>query len=283
MFSFSLEGRATSSEGKDESIPIVLEGHKKDDFASLLKVLYPSFDDVTNNFKLVKNEWIGVLRLSTTWEMTRVRNHAIQSLSSLRLSFVEKVTLAREFRVSDWLEDGIVGLVMGDPVPLKDLETLGLDTAAKILSARDYNAIERIKPRLGLGFTFLRETLKCTSCNNVPIPACGCRRTLLNTALLTCIHSLPSPSTVQLGQRVRQIYENVSVPHNSIRCLCGAAITYVYCDPCRSNVLSVRVTPVLEAFKIIDERFGVEIEECRRAGMAERGESADCGINKSTA
>ncbi|KAG2008862.1 hypothetical protein CC2G_014248 [Coprinopsis cinerea AmutBmut pab1-1] len=119
MFSFSLEGRGTSSEGKDESIPIVLEGHKKDDFASLLKVLYPSFDDVTNNFKLVKNEWIGVLRLSTTWEMTRVRNHAIQSLSSLRLSFVEKVTLAREFRVGDWLKDGIVGLVMGDPVPLQ--------------------------------------------------------------------------------------------------------------------------------------------------------------------
>jgi hypothetical protein len=36
-------GPATRCEGQDRDHPIVLEGYKKDDFASLLKVMYPTY------------------------------------------------------------------------------------------------------------------------------------------------------------------------------------------------------------------------------------------------
>ena len=36
-------GPATRSEGQDKDLPIVLEGYKKDEFACLLKVMYPTY------------------------------------------------------------------------------------------------------------------------------------------------------------------------------------------------------------------------------------------------
>ena len=36
-------GPATRCEGQDRDLPLVLEGYKKDDFACLLKVMYPTY------------------------------------------------------------------------------------------------------------------------------------------------------------------------------------------------------------------------------------------------
>ena len=36
-------GSATPSEGQDGDHPIVFEGYKKDEFTSLLKVMYPTY------------------------------------------------------------------------------------------------------------------------------------------------------------------------------------------------------------------------------------------------
>ena len=36
-------GPTTRSEGQDRDLPIVLEGYKKDEFACLLKVMYPTY------------------------------------------------------------------------------------------------------------------------------------------------------------------------------------------------------------------------------------------------
>ena len=36
-------GSAAPKEGQDEEHPIVLEGYKKDEFTSLLKVMYPTY------------------------------------------------------------------------------------------------------------------------------------------------------------------------------------------------------------------------------------------------
>ena len=40
---FLLPSGPTPSEGRDKDHPIVLEGYKKDDFACLLKVMYPTY------------------------------------------------------------------------------------------------------------------------------------------------------------------------------------------------------------------------------------------------
>jgi hypothetical protein len=91
-------GPATPSEGQDVDHPFVLEGYKKDDFTSLLKVMYPTYVHVmfiytgidlffylwtfdrasslisgTNlELQLKKEEWVSVLKLSTIWNMTKV-------------------------------------------------------------------------------------------------------------------------------------------------------------------------------------------------------------------
>ncbi|KAJ2924431.1 hypothetical protein H1R20_g12654, partial [Candolleomyces eurysporus] len=61
-------------EGRDEEHPIVLEGYQAVHFDSLLNVLYPTPDDfISGILKLEKEEWIGVLNLSTRWSMKKVR------------------------------------------------------------------------------------------------------------------------------------------------------------------------------------------------------------------
>ena len=94
-------GPATRCEGQDRDLPSVLEGYKKDDFACLLKVMYPTyvhenvhdvhwsfflylwtwglFDRATTlisggnlELHLEKEEWMSVLKLSTIWNMTKV-------------------------------------------------------------------------------------------------------------------------------------------------------------------------------------------------------------------
>lgn len=86
--------QAEVAEGTSKDQPIVLQGCKKCDFAALMKVLHPSyvvtqvrFHDIesqfmcgirrcdivlSGNFNLSNEEWIGVLRLSTMWEMKKV-------------------------------------------------------------------------------------------------------------------------------------------------------------------------------------------------------------------
>ena len=97
-------GPTTCSEGQDGDHPIVLEGYKKDEFTSLLKVMYPRYVHVmfiyidpffyrwtfnrasslisgTNiELDLQKEEWVSVLKLSTIWNMTKVCRTHWQSL-----------------------------------------------------------------------------------------------------------------------------------------------------------------------------------------------------------
>ena len=90
-------GPATPSEGQDRDHPIVLERYKKDEFACLLKAIYPTyvhvmfiytpfftcervwtFDRATSLISgkdldlHLKEEWVSVLKLSTIWNMIKV-------------------------------------------------------------------------------------------------------------------------------------------------------------------------------------------------------------------
>jgi len=60
-------GPETHIEGQDRDHPIVLEGYKKDEFTSLLKVMFPRSTSLISGSKfelnLKKEEWYSVLRL----------------------------------------------------------------------------------------------------------------------------------------------------------------------------------------------------------------------------
>ena len=88
-------GPGGNTEGQDREHPIVLEGYKKDEFACLLKVMYPTYVVITFvqvnlpicglvcrarsliagtavALRLEKEEWVSVLKLSTIWNMEKV-------------------------------------------------------------------------------------------------------------------------------------------------------------------------------------------------------------------
>ncbi|RXW18432.1 hypothetical protein EST38_g7424 [Candolleomyces aberdarensis] len=149
-------------EGRDREHPIVLEEYQASDFDALLRVLYPTPRDmISGSFKLEKEEWVGVLNLSTRWQMKEVsqvvkgtkpsqyrsakvaafmqiRDHAINNLSKMTLTPVEKVVLSRAHKVAKWLKEGLSEIVTENPVrALDELKALGLETACHLLWIRD--------------------------------------------------------------------------------------------------------------------------------------------------
>ncbi|RXW14142.1 hypothetical protein EST38_g11711 [Candolleomyces aberdarensis] len=129
-------GGAEDVEGRHEDRPIVLEGYEAADFAAIIKVLYPTpKDTIAGSYTLTKDEWVGVLDLSTRWQMKITREHAIVKLSDLSLSPVEKVTLARAHKVAKWLKEGLNEIVTQEEA-LKPDELkahLGLETAFRLM------------------------------------------------------------------------------------------------------------------------------------------------------
>ncbi|KAJ2935029.1 hypothetical protein H1R20_g2044, partial [Candolleomyces eurysporus] len=129
---FRMPQVAEDVEGRHRDRPIVLEGYKAADFAAMIKVLYPA--PITGSYILTKDEWVGVLNLSTRWQMKMMREYAIAKLSSLSLSPIEKVTLSRAHKVAKWLKEGLNEIVTQEEA-LKPDELkihLGLETAFRL-------------------------------------------------------------------------------------------------------------------------------------------------------
>ncbi|KAF6755693.1 hypothetical protein DFP72DRAFT_784862, partial [Ephemerocybe angulata] len=168
-------GGQTVVEGQSDDNPIVLDGYKGSEFRSLLKILYPSYLDplwgdpsLSTVITLSKDEWIDVLKLSTAWEMDTVRTTAIAELSSeYMLTLLEKVVLARKYRVDMWLEVGLCGLVTQQPGYRTPLETLGAnlgwESAARIVwIQQQLELAEQIA--LGEAIEFIPSSIRCMSC-----------------------------------------------------------------------------------------------------------------------
>ncbi|KAJ2924440.1 hypothetical protein H1R20_g12646, partial [Candolleomyces eurysporus] len=150
-------GDAEDIEGRRRDRPIVLEGYKAADFAAIVKVLYPAPKDmIAGSYNLTKDEWVGVLDLSTRWQMKMTREHAIVKLSDLSLSPFEKVTLARAHKVVKWLKEGLNEIVTQEEA-LKPDELkahVGLETAFRLMWIQ-IQSLKRpqvaLNPRITLG------------------------------------------------------------------------------------------------------------------------------------
>jgi hypothetical protein len=55
---------------------------------------------------LTKDEWISVLKLSTRWLFNDLRKLAITHLSATQMDAMDRISLAKEYRVYDWLLRG---------------------------------------------------------------------------------------------------------------------------------------------------------------------------------
>ncbi|KAH6908512.1 hypothetical protein BKA70DRAFT_1562575 [Coprinopsis sp. MPI-PUGE-AT-0042] len=125
-------------EGATDEKPIVLEGYKSVDFECLLKVMLPQ--PLKHSLPvLAKEEWTSVLKLSTVWQMDKIRQLAIEQLTVLDLTPIEKILHAREYRVLKWLTEGVSTLAAGfSEYKFEDIaKELGWETTARILSVRD--------------------------------------------------------------------------------------------------------------------------------------------------
>ncbi|KAF8911652.1 hypothetical protein CPB84DRAFT_937594 [Gymnopilus junonius] len=124
-------------EGSTLSDPIYLPGIKVKYFRAFLRILYPFIGQVP---VVGYDDWVGVLDLATMWFFTEIRTKAIAALAELikEKPILERISLARKYRVPDWLKDGYVEIAMKRPLQLEEL--LPRDSQFEELSDKDQNS-----------------------------------------------------------------------------------------------------------------------------------------------
>ncbi|KAJ3881061.1 hypothetical protein F5051DRAFT_136174 [Lentinula edodes] len=126
-----------TAEGMSDDHPIRLEGVSKEDFRQLLRVLCPpkAFGrEEVLSFK----QWISVLKLADLWCMDAVRAHAIKKMSDMDADPVEKVVVARQYKVHDWLVPAFNAIISrSQTLSEVDVERLGVSTILRLVAIRD--------------------------------------------------------------------------------------------------------------------------------------------------
>ncbi|TEB24875.1 hypothetical protein FA13DRAFT_1738887 [Coprinellus micaceus] len=208
----------STGEGTTDNNPIVLRGYKAADFEALLMILYPSFH-------LTKEQWIGILRVARPWEMHKIREFAIKTLSTkpFDLAPVEKVTLARDHRVASWLVEGLTSLTLRETELSPDQleEAVGLQTAFRIVSIQV------------AGLT------KATGLSTSAIRCGGCYKPCLEDqfACHSCSKVLSSEGTVAMYIATSSVSGN-----NIYNCDSGVQFgfpsQYLYCNSCSRRAIT---------------------------------------------
>ncbi|KAF9041496.1 hypothetical protein BJ165DRAFT_289171 [Panaeolus papilionaceus] len=159
-------------EGRSADKPVILPVEVTD-FENLLHVMY-AFGLLIPDYPthISKEEWISALRLATLWNFDDIRNKAIKALDSSFSNPMERLCVARAFRIRSWLVSSYVELITG---PISALQpslcstTLGWETLALIHHARNeygtgpsYNPTSLVQ-HLNSGISSVG--YKCSSCN----------------------------------------------------------------------------------------------------------------------
>ncbi|KAK0212380.1 hypothetical protein DFS33DRAFT_1280970 [Desarmillaria ectypa] len=145
------QGQNINVEGSSDDNPIRLQGIGKLDFERLLKYMYPT--NIPPVLTRPLEDWISILKLSTMWFMTDIRNHVIPKIIErhLEIDVIERITLGRKYDLPALVTSGVTTLVNQDGgVSEVQAEALGWDTALRIQWVRD----KLLTDRLGRSYTF---------------------------------------------------------------------------------------------------------------------------------
>ncbi|KAF9228865.1 hypothetical protein BS17DRAFT_772609 [Gyrodon lividus] len=145
MFSLPVVEDHTEVEGLDDSKPIRLEGTKKDDFEQLMKVLLHRINGQFQELPGDIAQWTSVLKLSTLWGFSTLRQVAIDNLSELETRLAEKIALGYAYDVKSWLLPVMNELVrQPEPIDMKEASCMGIETALKLASVREQLALHDV-------------------------------------------------------------------------------------------------------------------------------------------
>ncbi|TFK23602.1 hypothetical protein FA15DRAFT_670318 [Coprinopsis marcescibilis] len=130
-----------------------------DDFRPFLRALYPRSSNETVTF--TKCEWLSVLGLSSEWYFNDLRRVAIEKLTELSMSPIERVRFGRLFDITAWLSSGYVDLVTRpESLKLDEAEELGWEIAMKLCAMREANIRQPSDVAQTVHQSFFHELLK---------------------------------------------------------------------------------------------------------------------------
>ncbi|KAF8910795.1 hypothetical protein CPB85DRAFT_1435067 [Mucidula mucida] len=137
---FDLPQGSVSPEGQSDDHPFELHGLTCSEFEPLLRVIYPMNTHeplLSSTFE----DWTSILKLSTMWGMSAVRQLAVENLSNcmaLRGDAVEYVVLAKAYEVVTWLRQGYLKLVKrAEPISPAEAERIGWVASVQIYQIRE--------------------------------------------------------------------------------------------------------------------------------------------------
>ncbi|KAK0226420.1 hypothetical protein IW262DRAFT_1457649 [Armillaria fumosa] len=142
---FALPQENTNVEGSIDDSPIHLQGISKLDFERLLKYMYPT--NIPPVLTKPLEDWISILKLSTMWSMTVIRNDVIPRISErhLEIDVIERISLGRKYDLPVLVTSGVTTLVnQAGGVSEGQAEALGWETALRIQWIRDKLMMDRL-------------------------------------------------------------------------------------------------------------------------------------------
>jgi hypothetical protein len=82
--------------------------------------------------------WIGVLKLSSQWDLVCARKAAISHLDKVLRAPAKRVHLARQFSTPGWQVPALQALILReDAMDIPKVELLGIETVLRIASLRE--------------------------------------------------------------------------------------------------------------------------------------------------
>ncbi|ESK97284.1 hypothetical protein Moror_17849 [Moniliophthora roreri MCA 2997] len=185
-FSGASQISATTDEGSSDDKPVKLflpQGATAEDFLQLVRVIYPLTVGLPPPSDLSRTEWISVLKLATAWVFGDIRKLAITKLSNLHGALDSNgesllwIDLGRRYSVKAWVLEGLKGLAATNSttlLPLEKLESIGSDTAMRLLYIRNQQLLNKMKnPRL---CGKAREEISMPGYSYGSCNTCGCPR-----------------------------------------------------------------------------------------------------------
>jgi len=122
--------------GSCDENPLALKSIQKVDFQRLLRAMFP--DLAFKATPMGSEEWISVLKLSTMWTFGELRQLAIKWLGRLDINPVEKVMLARNYKVERLLVRGYMELIKRKEGPsVEEAKILGYEAAIRLYEKRE--------------------------------------------------------------------------------------------------------------------------------------------------